>query len=58
MIATVAMFGVEGFTTEDTGVWAHHPVKGPSKLCSLGTCVCVCEGEEGGLVMLSVQVYR
>ena len=57
MISTVALFGVEGFTTEDTGVWTHHPLKGPSKLCSLGMW---CGGGEGRgvLVVFSVQGYR
>lgn len=36
VIATLMEFGVEGFTTCNTGVWVAHPVKGESKICSLG----------------------
>ena len=36
VLGTLQRFGVEGFTTQHTGVWTLHPQKGESKICSLG----------------------
>lgn len=36
IIATLSEYGIEGYTTENTGVWVNHPSKGESKLCSIG----------------------
>ena len=36
VIKTLKEVGVEGFTTANTGVWVNHPLKGESKICSIG----------------------
>ena len=36
VISSLRQFGVEGFTTEHTGVWTAHLEKGESKICSIG----------------------
>lgn len=36
VIGCLGRFGVEGFTTENTGVWVQHPLKGESKIGSIG----------------------
>ena len=36
VIGALEEVGVEGFTTENTGVWVQHPSKGESKIGSIG----------------------
>ena len=36
MIATLAQFGVEGFTTENVGVWVRDGKGEESKVCAIG----------------------
>ena len=36
VIGTLEGVGVKGFTTANTGVWVDHPLRGESKICSIG----------------------